>query len=178
MSAYRQQAASRRPPRLNRLFLKPRSRTSDLPLVKRFANSVSRLGFVAAIAAICLSAVGCAPRQSTTRGELVRVTEGDFRIAATRRVAAGDIVIRVKNRGPDAHELIVVKTETGRLPLRGDGLTIDEDAVQHDEVGALEPGSPGSVRELHVRLTPGRYVLLCNMSGHYMGGMHRTLVVR
>ena len=39
-------------------------------------------------------------------------------------------------------------------------------------------GWPGSVRELHVRLTPGRYVLLCNMSGHYMGGMHRTLVVR
>jgi uncharacterized cupredoxin-like copper-binding protein len=27
-------------------------------------------------------------------------------------------------------------------------------------------------------LAPGRYVLFCNMSGHYLGGMHRLLVVR
>jgi uncharacterized cupredoxin-like copper-binding protein len=30
---------------------------------------------------------------------------------------------------------------------------------------------------LHLHLTPGRYVLFCNMAGHYLGGMHRTLVV-
>jgi uncharacterized cupredoxin-like copper-binding protein len=28
-----------------------------------------------------------------------------------------------------------------------------------------------------VHLAPGRYVLFCNMTGHYMGGMHSTLVV-
>ncbi len=44
--------------------------------------------------------------------------------------------------------------------------------------GVLEPGQPGSVRELNVHLRPGRYVLFCNMSGHYLGGMHTTLVVR
>ena len=42
---------------------------------------------------------------------------------------------------------------------------------------ALEPGQPGSVRELALHLRPGRYVLLCNMSGHYLGGMHTELVV-
>ena len=108
----------------------------------------------------------------------MRITEGDFRITAPREVAAGDAVLRVHNRGPDAHELILVRTKDGRLPLRGDGLTVDEDAVAKNEVGALEPGAPGSVRELDVKLTPGRYVLFCNMSGHYMGGMNATLVVR
>jgi uncharacterized cupredoxin-like copper-binding protein len=33
------------------------------------------------------------------------------------------------------------------------------------------------VRELHLKLTKGRYVLLCNMSGHFMGGMEATVDV-
>jgi uncharacterized cupredoxin-like copper-binding protein len=44
--------------------------------------------------------------------------------------------------------------------------------------GSLEPGASGDVRDLQVHLTSGRYVLFCNMSGHYLGGMHRVLVVR
>jgi uncharacterized cupredoxin-like copper-binding protein len=133
-------------------------------------------GTVAGIAAVALSA--CTTQRPATTGSVVRISEGDFHISAPRRVAAGDLVLRVHNRGPDAHELLVIKTENGQLPLRGDGLTVDEDAVQRNEVGVLEPGAPGSVRELDVHLTPGRYVLLCNMSGHYLGGMRRTLVVR
>jgi len=62
--------------------------------------------------------------------------------------------------------------------LRRDGLTVDEDAVEPETAGALEPGQPGATRELKLQLEPGRYELLCNMSGHYMGGMHSVLVVR
>jgi uncharacterized cupredoxin-like copper-binding protein len=86
-------------------------------------------------------------------------------------------VLRVRNHGPDRHELIAVRLEGGGLPLRRDGMTIDEDALQKATVGVLEPGASGSVRELHVSLRPGRYMLFCNMSGHYMGGMHTVLVV-
>jgi plastocyanin len=150
---------------------------SDLPLVDRIVtSSLSRVAFAAIV--LLLAAAGCSAQQQSATGSLIRVSERDFRISVPREVAAGDAVIRVHNHGPDEHELIVVKTGDGRLPLRNDGLTVDEDAVQKNEVGALEPGAPNSVRELHVKLTPGRYVLLCNMSGHYMGGMHATLVVR
>ena len=90
---------------------------------------------------------------------------------------AGDVVLRVRNRGPDQHELLVIKLGPRGLPFRADGLTVDEDAVKRNEVGVLEPGAPDAVRDLEVRLTPGRYVLLCNMSGHYLGGMRRTFVV-
>jgi uncharacterized cupredoxin-like copper-binding protein len=45
-------------------------------------------------------------------------------------------------------------------------------------VRKLEAGKPGSLRTLSVRLGPGRYVLFCNMSGHYLGGMDHDLVVR
>jgi len=106
------------------------------------------------------------------------VTERDFRIsAAPTRVAAGDVVLSVRNRGPERHEFIVVRAHGAALPLRVDGVTVDEDALKAAKVGALEPGTPGSLRELRLRLAPGRYELFCNMAGHYLGGMHTELVV-
>ena len=63
------------------------------------------------------------------------------------------------------------------LPLRTDGVTVDEDALQPATVGALEPGLPGSVRMLRLDLTPGHYEIFCNMAGHYLGGMHTELTV-
>jgi uncharacterized cupredoxin-like copper-binding protein len=132
----------------------------------------------AAAVAVAVPLSGCTGgAHDASASSVVRLTERDFRISAPKEVAAGDVVLRVKNRGPDAHELIVVRAGSGALPLRSDGLTISEEAVHGSEVGALEPGQPNSVRELHVHLTPGRYVLFCNMSGHYLGGMHADLVV-
>jgi uncharacterized cupredoxin-like copper-binding protein len=109
---------------------------------------------------------------------VIAVAERDFSILLPRVVKSGDVVFRVQNRGPDAHELIVVRAPRGRMPMRSDGLTVNEEQLQPREVGVLEPAETNAVRDLHVRLKPGRYVLFCNMSGHFMGGMHQTLVVR
>jgi uncharacterized cupredoxin-like copper-binding protein len=105
---------------------------------------------------------------------VVSVTERDFKIVAPKHVPAGDVVFRIHNKGPDAHELIVVRADRA-LPLRADGITADEELLEPRIPGSLEPGSPGT-RELKVHLAPGRYELICNMSGHYLGGM-RTLVI-
>ena len=105
------------------------------------------------------------------------MTERDFRISAPKRARSGDLVLSVHNRGPDAHELIVVRERGARLPLRRDGSTVSEEELEPIIVGTLEPGKPGSVRKLRLHLAPGRYELFCNMSGHYLGGMHTTLVV-
>jgi len=105
------------------------------------------------------------------------VTERDFRLVAPRRANAGDLVLSVRNRGPDAHELIVVRERGARLPLRRDGSTVSEEKLEPITVGTLEPGQPGSIRKLRLHLAPGRYELFCNMSGHYLGGMRTTLVV-
>jgi uncharacterized cupredoxin-like copper-binding protein len=123
-------------------------------------------------------AVGCGAGQSASPAHVVAVTERDFKISAPARLPAGETVLRADNRGPDAHELIVARIGSSGLPMRTDGLTLDEDALQRSEVGALEPGSPGSQRDLAVKLTPGRYVFFCNMAGHYMGGMHAEVVVQ
>jgi uncharacterized cupredoxin-like copper-binding protein len=128
-----------------------------------------------AVGALCF-AVACSGSPPVT-GDVVRVTERDFRISAPARVAPGDVVLSATNMGPDAHELIVVRAPEGALPLRSDGFTVDEESLDAVIVGALEPGQPGTTRALPVHLAPGRYVLFCNMSGHYLGGMHTELVV-
>jgi uncharacterized cupredoxin-like copper-binding protein len=120
---------------------------------------------------------GCsAAHRLPAAASVVDVTERDFAISVTpRRVQAGSVLIRATNRGPDAHELIVARVRGRQLPLRSDGLTVDEDGTK--PVGVLEPGEPNSVRELRVKLAPGRYVLFCNMSGHFMAGMRADVVV-
>jgi uncharacterized cupredoxin-like copper-binding protein len=130
----------------------------------------------AAILLLVASGCGSAHKRAGA-GRVVRITERDFKIDAPTRLAAGAVTLRVRNMGPDGHELIVVRAEDSRLPLRRDGLTVNEEQLQKAEPGALEPGTPGSVRFLHVKLMPGRYVLLCNMAGHYRGGMHAVLDV-
>ena len=133
-----------------------------------------------ALVVAAVLAAGCAGGASPAArgGKPVRITERDFRIAAPKQVRGGDVRFAVENRGPVAHEFIVVKLSGSRLPMRRDGMTVDEDAVESRTAGALEPQAAGKVTDLRARLTPGRYELLCNMAGHYRGGMHTELVVR
>ena len=108
----------------------------------------------------------------------MRIKERDFRIAvAPARVHAGTVRLVVHNKGPDTHELLIVRTSASRLPLRSDGLTIDEDAIERATVAVIEGKETGATEELLVHLKPGRYELVCNMAGHYLGGMRAQLVV-
>ena len=108
----------------------------------------------------------------------MRAFERDFHISLVHgRVSAGTVLFRVTNRGPDEHEFIVIHADSG-LPLRPDGITLDEDALQKSIVGSVEPAHAGETHVLRLDLKPGRYALVCNMFGHYMGGMHAVLVVQ
>lgn len=127
---------------------------------------------------LALIAGGCGSAQrAKTAGTPVTVRERDFHISAPTTLPAGEVTFTVHNEGPERHEFIVARLDSPALPLRADGLTIDEDTIQKQEVGELEPGAPGAVRTLHLKLAPGRYVFFCNMSGHFRGGMHHEVVV-
>jgi len=137
-------------------------------------------GCVAGALALALAVAGCTTGEAhaATRARSVTVTESDFRISvAPAHISSGDVDVSVTNRGPTSHELILVRSRRGALPLRADGITIDEDALESSTLVSLDPGPRGSVRTSHIHLTPGRYELFCNMSGHYFGGMHAELVV-
>jgi uncharacterized cupredoxin-like copper-binding protein len=124
--------------------------------------------------ALVPSLSGAAPSGAAPARGPHPVIEEDFHITAPDVVRAGRVDLRITNSGPDDHELIVVRRTGDELPLRADGLTVDEKAIRRRVAGGLEAGEPGRVRTLRVKLKPGRYELFCNMSGHYLGGMEAT----
>jgi hypothetical protein len=146
-------------------------------------NGMRRLSYLAGRLTLIVLVVSLAPACSfggnaaRVRAQVVHVKERDFRILLRpSHVRAGDVRLVVENDGPIAHELIVARRGKGRLPLRTDGLTVDEDSVPTK--GEVEGADPGSVDVLRLHLKPGRYQLFCNMAGHYLAGMHADLVVR
>lgn len=135
------------------------------------------LAVLAAGSALALGGCGGSSATIPLVGTIVEINESDFHISAPDHVKAGKVVLRVRNQGPDQHELIVARGAASSIPLRSDGLTVDEEAIKREEPGSLEPGQPGAVRDLSVDLAPGRYVFFCNMEGHYLGGMRHEIVV-
>ena len=116
--------------------------------------------------------------QGGSNQRAVNVRVRDFAIKAPKRIAAGELVLHVANAGPDMHELLLARANGRKLPLRRDNLTVDEIRLEPRTIGALEDVQPDTSRAWKLQLPPGRYVLFCNMSGHYLGGMHRELIVR
>ena len=137
------------------------------------------LGRLTLVVCAVLVSTACSSGRTSSRaeGQVVQIRERDFRITVQpKRVRAGEIRLVLKNDGPVEHELLIVRGRRTRLPLRADELTIDEDALR--EAGEIEAVRPGSVSRLRLHLAPGRYQLLCNMAGHFLGGMHAELVVQ
>jgi hypothetical protein len=138
----------------------------------------SWLGRLTLVVLPVLVVVGCADSDAGSRasGSLVHVSVKDFRIVVTPgHIPAGDTELVVRNQGPDTHELIIVPSRRSRLPLRLDGLTVDEEAL--GAIATVEGVGPKSVGQIRLHLAPGRYELFCNMAGHFMAGMHNNLVV-
>jgi uncharacterized cupredoxin-like copper-binding protein len=98
--------------------------------------------------------------------------------AAPDRVKAGRITIHATNNSRAlVHEVIVVRPPASGAPLPYDekrGEVIESKIEDLGEVSDLAPGKSGS---LTVRLTPGRYLLICNQPNHYKAGMRTSLTV-
>jgi uncharacterized cupredoxin-like copper-binding protein len=99
--------------------------------------------------------------------------------ASPNTVPAGEVTFVATNKSSDfTHEMVVVRmTDPHRpLPYVTADNKVNEDAAGHlGEVSELDPGKSGS---LSLTLTPGTYMLFCNVAGHYMAGMWTTITVQ
>lgn len=143
----------------------------------RTACSVLALALLLAI-----GLAGCSTSSSSAAtGSRIDVTMHDFGIKVSRHsVPAGTVVLHVTNDGPSTHEINVDRTRysSGEIPLQRDGLTAAEDAKGLRRIDSIEQVNLHRTADLTVELKPGRYVLWCNLEGHYLGGMHETFNVR
>jgi uncharacterized cupredoxin-like copper-binding protein len=142
----------------------------------RRAASVLTLGLLAAVAA-----AGCTRGDAAPQGTRVEVHESDFKLTtSTVLVPAGLVTFRVHNSGPSTHEFNVDRTDVAAdaLPLRADGLSVNEDSKRLKNVGGADDIRMGATQDLTLNLAPGHYVLYCNLEGHYLGGMYAIVQVK
>jgi uncharacterized cupredoxin-like copper-binding protein len=135
-----------------------------------------------ALGGLLLSVAPTGALASTESATPLRFTERDLRIAADQStVPAGKVEARVRNRGQLEHELVAFRTDLGEdaLPMTADGQQVDEHGpgVTHIDPEA-EDVEPGSTKTVTLQLDPGRYVFICNLPGHYRGGMHVVVIAR
>ena len=101
---------------------------------------------------------------------------------------AGDVTFIVKNLGTIDHEMLVLKTDTpfDKIPIADSGdppVPVTSGADKIDEADKVaETGDPnlkpGDTRTFTaVGLTPGHYVLMCNIAKHYGLGMRIAFTV-
>lgn len=112
------------------------------------------------------------------------ITKGQIRadlrehaiVLTSNEVRAGEVTFVVRNRGGQAHDLIVIRTDAA-----ADALPVDQQsqkATEQGRVGGVELINPGRSSNLRLTLEPGRYVLICNVPTHYQLGMRVELTVR
>jgi len=106
------------------------------------------------------------------------VEEWKITISAAEHVA-GSVTFNLANQGSIPHEFIVVRSDKSATELLElvDPATNRLDEAILDVVGEqpeFDPGSPGSVT---LDLPPGRYILMCNIEGHYKAGMYTELEI-
>jgi uncharacterized cupredoxin-like copper-binding protein len=130
---------------------------------------VAALGLLALVGATGCgsSASGQSPPSSVT----TKLTELQIS-PSTTDVAAGRVRISATNGGKVPHELIVIRTDKPAAGL-GSGSRVSEAG----SVGEVADVAPGKTKSTTLTLKPGHYVMICNLPGHYMGGMRADLTV-
>ena len=110
---------------------------------------------------------------------VVNVTISDGSMQADQSsVPAGPVSFQVYVKSDKVHEINVLKTQLDpkSLPMATDG-TVDEDSVG-DKAGELEDVPPNNPQGDTFDMTSGRFVIICNLAGHYANGEVATLVVK
>ena len=87
---------------------------------------------------------------------------------------AGNVKFTAVNDGKVPHEMVVLKTDApaDSLPVK-DGRVSEDDSV--GEIGELESGKSGKTE---IDLKAGKYILVCNIAGHYEQGMYTEMTVK
>jgi uncharacterized cupredoxin-like copper-binding protein len=105
----------------------------------------------------------------------VTVTAKEFTLVpSVKSVKAGAVTFTMRNAGKVAHEMIVLKTSKAPGSLAGTGSSASEKGSL-GEISGIKPGKSG---KLTLTLKPGKYVLFCNLPGHYKSGQFTGFTVK
>lgn len=121
-------------------------------------------------------AAGSGEQVRLAPGSDIGVELGEFFVKADyNKVRSGEVTFEVENSGSTEHELMIASLED--LPQdQIAGMSGDE---VHQKVLAAEHGITAGSDDatLTASLEPGKYILFCNLPGHFSEGQHTILRV-
>lgn len=141
---------------------------------------------IALVAVGVLALAGCSKSKSSSTGNgtpagggaTVNATLKEWSLSLDRSSApSGSVTFSATNSGTVDHEFVVFKTDLAPDALPLSGSSVDEAAsgvAKKDEIAEF---SPGTTKTLALNLDPGKYVLICNVPGHYQQGLHAAFTV-
>lgn len=135
----------------------------------------TRAALVLSVLSAGVVVIAAPPADTATSGAVVAVVLDEWKLVpAQAAVRAGRVSFVVRNDGSMTHEFVVLRSDrrAGGLPVKGGK------AVETGRRGELSQIASGVSRRLTLTLRPGRYVLLCNLLGHYQAGQFAALRVR
>ena len=131
----------------------------------------------AALMSLALLVISCAaPAEGAPAGSQVVVEMTDYKLTVNMpSVKAGTYKIGVRNLAIMEHSFEVLKTDLphDKIPVDGASAKAKEDG----KVGEIPSIAAGKSAAVTLDLVPGKYVLICNVAGHYQLGMHIAFTV-
>jgi len=131
--------------------------------------------FAASVVSAGVVVIAASPADTLPSGAAVSVVLDEWKLKPSQTtVRPGRIAFVVRNEGSMSHEFVVLRTNrrAKSLPVRGGK------AVEQGRRGKLPQIASGVSGRLTLRLGPGKYVLICNLMGHYQAGQAAALRVR
>jgi uncharacterized cupredoxin-like copper-binding protein len=113
-----------------------------------------------------------------TRTLTVKMTDYAFN-PKNPTIKAGTTTIEAVNEGKVEHELVIFQGKNpANLPTEPNG-GVDEEKLDKmvGETGEIPEVQAGETKSAKFELKPGKYVVFCNVPGHYVAGMYGTLTV-
>ncbi len=141
---------------------------------------------VAVLAAGLLALAGCSKSKSSSTssgtpaagGTTVNATLKQWTLSLDKSSAtSGEVTFSATNSGTIDHEFVVFKTDLAPDALPLSGSSVDEQASGVTKKDEIAEFSPGTTKTLTLNLDPGKYVLICNVPGHYQQGLHAAFTV-
>ncbi len=131
-------------------------------------------------ASLLISATSCR-EAPTPEGPVVRLVSHEFSLEVPTSLPAGLVHLRLINEGQDIHEALITR-------MTSDAGTADRYVEQWKagnswpefaaDVGGTALTAPGDSSDVWMRLSPGRYAVICTKGDHVHRGMAADLVVR
>jgi uncharacterized cupredoxin-like copper-binding protein len=127
-------------------------------------------------AALALVVGSCGAPSAAPEGSQLIAELSDYKITVNvPSVKAGSVKIGVRNLGAMEHSFEVIKTDLAPDKLPVDGATAK--ASEDGKVGQIPSIAAGTSAAVTIDMTPGKYVFICNIAGHYQLGMHAGFTV-